>query len=147
MTSIEPQTSLFDLSSGPVCQKCKSEIGDASSVKAAGFTWHASGCFTCSFCSADISEYFIEKYSRIFCIPCEKILFGKYCGEKVGDTTKNEIGCNKLITDEFLEANERLFHPNCLRCSKCKRKSSQVGELFIFNDMFFCAPCTRTLKK
>ena len=146
-TSLTQQPSLFDLGGGPVCQKCKLDIGSKPSIQAAGFTWHANGCFTCSFCTSDISDSFVERYQRVFCVDCEKKLFGQYCGEKLGDHAKLGSGCGKLVTDEFVQANDRIFHPMCLCCSRCKRNSDVVGELFLYNNQFLCTPCTKIAKK
>ena len=144
-TSLAQQLSLFDISSGPVCQKCQLEIGSKPSFEAAGFTWHATGCFTCSCCSKDITDSFVEKYNRIFCLECDRNLFGHYCGEKIGVHTR-ESGCGELITAEFLQAGGHLFHPSCLACNKCKQ-SSPTGELFLYQEQFLCGKCTRLVKK
>ena len=143
-TSLKQQNSLFSLSDGPLCQKCRKEIGSDASFQAAGFIWHASGCFTCSYCFNDISESFVEKYRRIFCIDCDRKLFGNYCGEKLGVHTR-DTGCGEVITSEFLEANDTLFHPSCLTCNKC-HSSSAEGELFLYENNFYCKQCVRLIK-
>ena len=128
-----------------LCQKCGFKIDQQQEgINAAGFNWH-SNCFTCSSCNAPINDSFVEQFSRVFCVPCERKLFGQYCGEKLG--VLESTGCGKLISGEFLQANGHYFHPDCLLCTNCKQPSNKVGEFFLANNQLMCAFCVQQLSK
>ena len=146
-TDLRPSASLFDVGQGPSCHKCQRLLGATEAIQAAGLTWHPSGCFTCSFCNEDITADFVERHRRVFCLSCDKKLFGSYCGEKAGDHTAPGAGCGQIIQDQFVEAHGHLFHPLCLTCSRCKRQPRAAGDLFLLQGQFLCGSCSKVVSE
>ena len=98
----------------PKCHKCNKDIV-GQGIRAAGYQWHPKGCFTCSFCNVDIVSTFLEKYQRIFCLSCDKKLFGQYCGESTLQPVR-QGGCGQCIeTEDFVNFDNIVFHKNCVK--------------------------------
>eukprot|EP01115_Flamella_aegyptia_P009429 TRINITY_DN402_c2_g1_i1.p1 TRINITY_DN402_c2_g1~~TRINITY_DN402_c2_g1_i1.p1 ORF type:complete len:142 (-),score=3.07 TRINITY_DN402_c2_g1_i1:57-482(-) len=133
-----------------VCKGCSKEI-KGNGIEAANSKWHPD-CFSCQYCEKKITGAFVQKYDRIFCGECERILFGNYCGENAegninGMNHMDEyqqnletMGCGNLITNQIATIQNKTFHPNCLKCMKCI-KTPAPGDLFQREGNLFCSQC------
>eukprot|EP01113_Clastostelium_recurvatum_P010599 TRINITY_DN1528_c0_g1_i1.p1 TRINITY_DN1528_c0_g1~~TRINITY_DN1528_c0_g1_i1.p1 ORF type:complete len:718 (-),score=112.69 TRINITY_DN1528_c0_g1_i1:220-2301(-) len=92
------------------CGKCD-KIIDGPAVEALGKNWHPA-CFNCQNCHKDISKLGcpvkLDAAGAPWCQPCFDAR-APACG-----------GCSKPIRGKGVQALDKPWHPECLRCAKCK---------------------------
>lgn len=64
-----------------------------------------------------------------------------YCyGCSIAAQADQCYACNKPILSAMMKANNRKYHPECLRCTKCKNQLTE-GFRMRGKDMY-CVPCS-----
>ena len=83
------------------------------------------------------------------CLKCSKYLQGLQVYETEAGFQCNECytdgcdvcgGCNQKITNgQVLKAKDKVFHPHCFKCTKCKTDID--GSFFVEDNSFLCDAC------
>jgi len=99
----------YHLLFSPRCAYCQGPILDKC-ISALDQTWHPE-CFVCSGCGRQLGdEGFHEKDDAAFCKDCYFEQFAPKCG-----------GCNTPITENYISALNKQWHPNCFVCKECNQ--------------------------
>jgi len=97
----------YHLLFSPRCARCNGPILDKC-ISALDQTWHPE-CFCCSACGKQLGEEgFHEKDDAAYCKDCYFGQFAPRCG-----------GCNLPITDNYISALNKQWHPECFVCKEC----------------------------
>jgi len=92
----------------PRCALCKGAILDKC-ISALDQTWHPE-CFLCSGCDKQLGDDgFHEKDGAAYCKDCYFGQFAPKCG-----------GCNLPITENYISALNKQWHPGCFVCKECQ---------------------------
>ena len=108
------------------CAGCGLPIQD-NGVEALQQKWHTN-CFVCDFCRKPLLKQCVVKYTRPYCVDCEKRLYGNYC----------EV-CDKPIVGQQIHAAGKFFHPNHFICSRCK--APLTGGFMEKDQQVYCPSC------
>ncbi|MDP2439318.1 MAG: LIM domain-containing protein, partial [archaeon] len=86
-----------------------------------------SGCFVCHTCKHPLTRYFMDG--------------GKfYCPDHIpGKQRMSCHACHQPITGAYVEVNKNPFHPDCLKCTKCR--TVLEGSFHLMQDQPYCANC------
>jgi len=110
-----------------VCAGCgKNIMGDVS--HAMNKKWHLY-CFSCTVCSAPVSDEYYEADGKPYCRKDFNKLFGSSCA-----------GCHKPLQGKKLKALEKEWHPPCFVCCKCKKPFPEM-EYYDIDQQPYCGPC------
>jgi len=111
------------------CAKCQKQI-DGPVFEAMDQKFHLE-CFTCTAGNHAIGEAstFHVHENKVYCPQHFEELFLQKCKD-----------CNKVITGQFIKILDDHFHPECWKCSKCKKNISaeSCGQ---DGGRFYCKPC------
>lgn len=102
------------------CAKCGKPIEENAIRNSTGETYHAD-CFTCAKCQVVLN-------GRYFNVGNDKLC--EDCFEKTRDKCYR---CSMPILEASLTALERIYHPDCFKCSMCP-KTLQGRQFFITED-------------
>lgn len=112
-----------------ICPTCKKEIvGNA--IRALGNAYHPDH-FVCFKCKKKIeSKFQVDEQNNPHCEACtEKFLVKKtLCA-----------ACNKPIEGKGFKVGEKFYHPECFKCSKCKKIIKDKYN--VIDDHPFCEEC------
>jgi len=111
------------------CAKCQKAI-DGAVFEAMDQKFHLE-CFTCQVGNHQIGEAstFHVHENKVYCPTHFEELFLQKCKE-----------CGKVITGQFIKIIDDQFHPECWKCTKCKKNISAetCGQ---DAGRFYCKPC------
>jgi len=111
------------------CAKCQKQI-DGAVFEAMDQKFHLE-CFTCTAGNHVIGEAstFHVHENKVYCPQHFEELFLQKCKE-----------CNKVITGQFIKILDDHFHPECWKCSKCKKNitAETCGQ---DGGRFYCKAC------
>jgi hypothetical protein len=111
------------------CAKCQKQI-DGAVFEAMEQKFHLE-CFTCSAGNHAFSEAatFHVHENKVYCPPHFEELFLQKCKE-----------CGKGITGQYTKILDDHFHPECWKCSKCKKNitAESCGQT---GGRFYCTSC------
>ncbi|XP_070531798.1 uncharacterized protein [Ptychodera flava] len=115
------------------CAACNDPvIGEI--ISAMEFKWHAK-CFVCAECKTPFDGPFYPKDGKPYCKADYERLF-------LDGETKPERchGCNEKISSKWVNALGNAWHPECFKCTGCKKPFD--GESFFKKDnKAFCSQC------
>eukprot|EP00741_Cyanophora_paradoxa_P005764 tig00000113_g5586.t1 len=128
-----PPAARFDARTGePLCAGCGNALGHTV-IKALDASWHKD-CFCCASCRTGLAggsvSQFYSQEGRPYCKPCYEDKFSPKCK-----------GCAKPISGTYATALGGSWHPDCMRCSRCR--GAIHGSSFYKDDAggFLCTKC------
>ncbi|KAM9943688.1 hypothetical protein ACTFIT_008266 [Dictyostelium discoideum] len=120
------------------CGKCNGElVGSAISVMDKNF--HPQ-CFKCDSCNKNLNQNDQIKKSPTTGNP----LCGP-CSSNNNKSSKNCHDCKKPISGSSVEALDRPYHPNCLKCYSCSKNLKE--DFTEVDNEPFCNPCASQLNQ
>ncbi|KAM6460720.1 four and a half LIM domains protein 5 isoform 1-T3 [Liasis olivaceus] len=116
------------------CYSCKKVIPNGG-VTYRDQPWHKE-CFLCTGCKKQLAGHrFISKDEHPYCLECFRKHFAKKCAACTEPITGDPLGGGKFISFE-----DRQWHSDCFKCSKCA--CSLVGKGFLAQqDEILCCSC------
>ncbi|XP_031616325.1 LIM domain kinase 1-like isoform X2 [Contarinia nasturtii] len=118
-----------NLSSLTQCASCLNDLDDRI-ISALGQNWHTD-CFRCSVCDEQLSHWYFEKDSLLFCRDDYLQRFGECCQQ-----------CSALISGPIMIVGEHKFHPECFCCVSCQQ---YIGDgdsyALVERSKLFCGNC------
>eukprot|EP01138_Halocafeteria_seosinensis_P004984 gb/GECG01005096.1/.p1 GENE.gb/GECG01005096.1/~~gb/GECG01005096.1/.p1 ORF type:complete len:1572 (+),score=266.02 gb/GECG01005096.1/:1-4716(+) len=119
------------------CAKCEQPLLDDDGVEALGQHWHVQ-CFTCAVCGNPFHDNpYFERKGKAYCKTHYLEKFGRsVCG-----------GCLKPFKrgDSAMEAAEKLWHPECFKCTHCTRLFEPEEVFYEKDGLPYCDACNEAL--
>lgn len=123
------------------CFSCKDGILPLEKhLKHESRTWHVQ-CFCCSSCKKSLVGTGFHDYAgSLMCSDCYALKVSKKCH-----------ACQNAIIGQGVQYGFSMFHPDCFRCSSCKKQliqASRAGEKISEKDgSFLCESCSLKFAK
>lgn len=118
----------FNKKFAEICAKCKEVIRDTS-VQAFGKSYHPN-CFLCKECKKPIGlDQYYEIDGKPVCEKCYKNKHAPICAQ-----------CKQEIEGEVTTAFDHQYHPECFKCTKCKKPITD-DTFIIIGGKPICATC------
>ncbi|KAK5576786.1 hypothetical protein RB653_007930 [Dictyostelium firmibasis] len=126
------------------CGKCHGELTDSSTIISANDKNFHQQCFKCDSCNKVLNPCTgqIKKSPRTgnpLCHPCSNNK------NNTGKSSKTCHDCNEPISGSSVEALDRLYHPNCLKCYSCSKNLKE--DFREVDNEPFCNPCASQLNR